>query len=215
VEIVVRGRNCEVTDGFRRHTEDKVNRLERLDNQLIRVDVEITEERNPRRAGESERVEITVLSRGPAIRAEAATADRYSALDIAMSKLETRMRRAASRRHDYRKGDAAARVEKLAAPGAALAAAAVKGTQSPSTGPSDGSGADPGSTEPWDNVTHAGGVIVREKTHEAEAMSLDQALYEMELLGHDFFLFVDESLGMPSVVYRRKGYDYGVIRLKD
>jgi hypothetical protein len=54
---------------------------------------------------------------------------------------------------------------------------------------------------------------VREKTHEAAPMSLDQALYEMELVGHDFFLFVDSGTQRPSVVYRRHAYDYGVIRL--
>ena len=54
---------------------------------------------------------------------------------------------------------------------------------------------------------------IREKEHAAEPMTLDQALYEMELVGHDFFLFPDAETGLPSVVYRRKGYDYGVIRL--
>ena len=45
-------------------------------------------------------------------------------------------------------------------------------------------------------------------------MSLDQALYEMELVGHDFFLFVDVATRVPSVVYRRRGWSYGVIHLK-
>ena len=55
--------------------------------------------------------------------------------------------------------------------------------------------------------------MIREKTHAAVPMSLDQALYEMELVGHDFFLFVDAGSGDPSVVYRRRGWSYGVIRL--
>jgi hypothetical protein len=55
--------------------------------------------------------------------------------------------------------------------------------------------------------------VVREKTHVAAPMTLDQALYEMELVGHDFFLFVDKESERPSVVYRRRGYDYGVITL--
>ncbi len=58
-----------------------------------------------------------------------------------------------------------------------------------------------------------GPLVVREKTHDAEPMTLDQALYEMELVGHDFYLFVDAESKAPSVVYRRKGYDYGVIHL--
>ena len=60
-----------------------------------------------------------------------------------------------------------------------------------------------------------GGLVVREKEHSAEPMTIDRALFEMELVGHDFFLFTDADSGRPSVVYRRKGYDYGVIRLAD
>ncbi len=56
-------------------------------------------------------------------------------------------------------------------------------------------------------------IVVREKTFEGEPMTLDEALFQMELVGHDFFLFADSESGRPSVVYRRKGYDYGVIRL--
>jgi hypothetical protein len=55
--------------------------------------------------------------------------------------------------------------------------------------------------------------VVREKTHRAQPMTLDQALYEMELVGHDFYLFMDSDSDCPAVVYRRRGYDYGVIRL--
>jgi hypothetical protein len=58
-----------------------------------------------------------------------------------------------------------------------------------------------------------GPLVVREKVHPAAPMTLDQALYEMELVGHDFFLFVDKESERPSVVYRRRGYDYGVITL--
>ena len=63
-------------------------------------------------------------------------------------------------------------------------------------------------------VLGEGPMVVREKTHSAAPMTLDQALYEMELVGHDFFLFVDKETEMASVVYRRRGYDYGVIRLE-
>ena len=58
-----------------------------------------------------------------------------------------------------------------------------------------------------------GPLVVREKFHAAVPMTIDQALFEMELVGHDFFLFTDEKSSMPSVVYRRRGYQYGVIRL--
>ena len=63
-------------------------------------------------------------------------------------------------------------------------------------------------------VQGEGPLVVREKMHAAPPMALDQALYEMELVGHDFYLFIDSDSGLPSVVYRRHGYDYGVIHLK-
>lgn len=63
-------------------------------------------------------------------------------------------------------------------------------------------------------VTGDGPMVVRRKTHRASPMSLDQALYEMELVGHDFYLYVDAETSDPCVVYRRHGYDYGVIRLE-
>jgi hypothetical protein len=55
--------------------------------------------------------------------------------------------------------------------------------------------------------------VIRTKDHYAEPMTIEQALYEMELVGHDFFLYVDAACGKPSVVYRRRGWNYGVIRL--
>jgi len=58
-----------------------------------------------------------------------------------------------------------------------------------------------------------GPVVLREKVHAATPMTIDQALLEMELVGHDFFLFHDSECDRFSVVYRRRGYDYGVIRL--
>lgn len=60
---------------------------------------------------------------------------------------------------------------------------------------------------------HQPGRVVRTKEHQATPMSVDDALYEMELVGHDFFLFYDKQSERPSVVYRRHAYDYGLIRL--
>ena len=56
-------------------------------------------------------------------------------------------------------------------------------------------------------------VVIRRKEFPSVSMSVDDALYHMELVGHDFYLFLDEESGKPSVVYRRKGWDYGVISL--
>jgi ribosomal subunit interface protein len=194
VEIVVRGRKTDVPDRFRQHVEDKLAKLAKYDNRLSRIDVEVTKETNPRLADEAERVEITARSKGPVIRAEAAAPERYAALDQAVSRLEARLRRAADRRQDRRKGGG------QAGPPPDLAALPLA---EPPAQPDEASTSE----------AEEAALIVRDKTHEAEPMSLDQALYEMELVGHDFFLFVDEASRLPSVVYRRRGYSYGVIRL--
>jgi hypothetical protein len=65
----------------------------------------------------------------------------------------------------------------------------------------------------YGRLAEDGPMFVREKVHRATPINLDQALYEMELVGHDFYLFVDADTEQPSVVYRRRAYDYGVIRL--
>ena len=198
MEIVVRGRKTEVPDRFRQHVADKLNRLTKYDDRLSRIDVEVTHESNPRLAAEAERVEITARSKGPVIRAEAAAQDRYAALDVAVARLEGRLRRAADRRRQRR---VRANGREVTVAGAE-APVAVEQVAAPS--------AEPGP----DTVAEHDRLVVREKTHHAAPMSLDQALYEMELVGHDFYLFVDETSRLPSVVYRRRGYQYGVIRLE-
>ena len=192
MDIVVKGRRMEVSDRFRSHVEDKLARVERLDPALQRVDVEVSKELNPRLSDRAYRVELTCRSRGPVIRAEAAAEDKLAALDVAMGRLESRLRKAADRRTD-RKHDRLATLEEVSTDGV--------------TADADGDDGDR-----W-GVVDDGPMVVREKTHTARPMSLDQALYEMELVGHDFFLFVDADSRHPSVVYRRHAYHYGVIRL--
>jgi ribosomal subunit interface protein len=220
VDIVFKGRRTGVPERFRQQASVKLAKIEKLDQKLIRIDVEISQERNPRQSGRRERVELTITHRGPAIRAEAAADDRYAALDLAIAKLESRLRRANDRR-DARNCDHAS-VRLMAADAAALAP-----MRQPQTAPMNGSSADEaaeavvgpdaaaGNADPVVPIEMEGDgpLIVREKSHPADPMTIDQALFEMELVGHDFFLFRDSGCGHASVVYRRRGYDYGVIRL--
>jgi ribosomal subunit interface protein len=199
VDIVVKGRHCEVPDRFRKHVAEKLSKLEKLDPKIIAVDVEVSKEHNPRLAEQSDRLEITCRSRGPAIRAEAAAADPYAALDIAWGRLESRLRRVADRRRVHHKGKSPVSVSSATA---SLSSSAAAAAMLPDSVGDAALGAD------------TGPMVIREKVHEASAMTLDQALYEMELVGHDFYLFVDKDSGRPSVVYRRRGYDYGVIGLQ-
>lgn len=219
MNIVFKGRHTDVLDRFRNHATAKLAKLGKLDSRAIRIDVEVSAERNPRQSPRRERVELTVSSRGPAIRAEAAAEDRYAALDLALSKLESRLRRAADRRKCRHGAHAAVRVIDL--PAANAAEAGVPGAEPERAVPED----DAETAEVVEGERLAledvvpiqaegdGPLVVRAKYHVARPMSIDQALFEMELVGHDFFLFRDTQDGRPSVVYRRRGYQYGVIRL--
>jgi ribosomal subunit interface protein len=196
MELVVRGRNVVVPDHYRQHVADKLEKIERYDHKIIRTDVELQHERNPRQTGRCQHVEITCRTRGPVVRTEACAEDFYKALDLAAERLERRFRQAADRRrvHHGRRTP-------------------------PSITDFVTAGALPTETVPEtveDESAYDGpGRVVREKEHTAKAMSVDQALFEMELVGHDFFLFSDVDSGRPTVVYRRHAYDYGLIRLAD
>ncbi|MGC5018346.1 ribosome hibernation-promoting factor, HPF/YfiA family [Micromonospora sp. DT47] len=208
MDIVVKGRNVEVPDHYRVHVAEKLAKIERYDHKLIRVDVELFHERNPRQSDTCQRVEITCVSRGPVIRAEACTSDFYSALDAAIAKLDTRLRRAADRRRVHRGRHAPLSV---AAATAGLPVAGLDGVAARSAGTAtavaerDEDPDDQYDDQPWH--------LARAKVHPAEPMTVDDALFQMELVGHDFYLFHDKESGRPSVVYRRHAYDYGIISL--
>lgn len=204
MEVVVTGRHCEISERFREHAAEKLTRLEKHDHRIMRVHVEVDCEPNPRQHDRSTHVELTAFSKGPVIRAEAAADDKMGALDLALDKMASQMRRAADRRRVHRGQKTPVSVGQALAgstePQAPTAEEELTTTvQERQVGPIA--------------VTGDGPLVVREKTHPASAMTLDQALYEMELVGHDFYLFVDKESERPSVVYRRRGYDYGVISL--
>jgi ribosomal subunit interface protein len=239
MDIIFKGRRTDVQERFRSYASAKLNRIAKLAHKAIRVDVEVSAERNPRQSGRRERVELTILSRGPAIRAEAAADDRFAALDRALAKLEERLRRSRDRRKSARHGASGA--GRVPGPRSAAAAADLAAERAvPSyaeaspwdlgTPGSSGNGAEPGERTPAEPAAEDdlaeeaagvvpiqmegdGPVVVREKFHAAAPVSVDQALFQMELVGHDFYLFRDEQCGLPSVVYRRHGYQYGLIRL--
>jgi ribosomal subunit interface protein len=214
VDIVVKGRNVEVPDHYRQHVMEKLARAERYDQKLIRIDVELFHEPNRRQAQTCQRVEITVKTRGPVIRSEAAASDFYSALDTAITKLENRLRRAADRRRVHHGRRTPVSVASATAELPAQLSASM--WQSPSSTSSTQNGAgleERGSVAVLDEWEDGPCRIVRTKEHPGEPMTVDDALFEMELVGHDFYLFNDKDTGRPSVVYRRKGYDYGVISL--
>ena len=238
MEIVVTGRNVEVPEHFRVHVAEKVERLERYDHKIVGLEVELFHERNRRQLKNCQRVEITGRGCGPVARAEACAQDFYSALDAAIAKLESRLRRS----HDRRRITARRSTVLVGRGGQTMLLDAPPDVDVPGPRDSVDGAVDPdldrvldgiaaempagpaGAPDVMDDPTveldddaetdeHRPGQIVRRKVHTAHPMSVDDALSRMELVGHDFYLFADAETGAPSVVYRRKGYDYGVIRL--
>ena len=238
MDIIFKARHTDVRERFRTHASAKLVKIEKLDGKAIRIDVQVTAERNPRQADRRERVELTVTSRGPAIRAEAAADDRFAAFDLAFDKLESRLRRACDRRKGRHGAHAAVRLTDmpeadlasdaelpairlgrggglLASNGAQAMAAMAAAADTADVAAAEAEPAGDETREVEIDMQGEGPLVVREKFHAAVPMSIDQALFEMELVGHDFFLFTDAGCDMPSVVYRRRGYQYGVIRLME
>ena len=204
MDIVVTGRQSAVPDRYREHVEEKVSKAASLAPRTQRIEVVLNHEPNRRQAKASERIEITCYGKGPVIRAEACAEDKYAALDLAMDKLLERLRR----RNDRRKVSRGHRTpESVAQATARFDAAQLEEELAthPEATPAESNGhADRFVDSP---------IEVREKVHASVPMTLEQALQEMELVGHDFYLFHDSDTDRPSVVYRRRGWSYGVIHL--
>ncbi|MET0952874.1 MAG: ribosome-associated translation inhibitor RaiA [Aeromicrobium sp.] len=203
MEIVVNGRNSEISERFRERVEEKLSRLQKYDSRqkISRVEVEVTHEKNPRQHETAAKVEMTLRSKGPAVRAEASSTDQHSALDSAIDKLESRLRRAADRKRIHHGDKTPTSVAEATSnvPSDDLLLDDPDAIPTRMAGPIEVQGDCP--------------LVVREKTHTGVPMTLEQAMYEMELVGHDFYLFLEKDSMRPSVVYLRRGYDYGVIHL--
>ena len=203
MEIVVTGRHTQISDRFRAHLDDKLAKVPQLAPRIQRIDVVVSHEPNKRQAKACDRVEITCHMKGPIVRAEACLDDKYAALDVALDKLMERLRRAQDRRRVHR----GRRVPESVAEATARI--------TPQDGqPAEGALAD--ESFDGDRFGELGNspIEVREKVHATTPMGLDQAVHDMELIGHDFYLYHDVDTDQPSVVYRRRGWSYGVIHLK-
>jgi ribosomal subunit interface protein len=203
MEVKITARNLTVSDRFREYVSDRTHKVEQLAHKVQALDIKVTRHDHSRNSGPEDQVELTVFEPGHVIRAEAHAGDKFAAFDIALGKLSERLRRAGDRRkghhgslgaselsaHDFaeldiRPADSDVLLGKVAVPAEPTA---------PDMGESP--------------------VVIRRKEFEATPMTVDDALYHMELIGHDFYLFQDSETGKPSVVYRRKGWNYGVITL--
>lgn len=191
LEIVIHGRHSNVSERFKQFVNDKVSRIERFSVPVHRIDVEVSHEANPRQHDRAYEVELTCSGSGPFLRAEAHASDKYAALELAYAKLEERFRRMHERRRSVRHQRPQLEADVLVAVN------------------------EPESEEVDDPtiVLESGPLVVRTKSIETAVMSVEQAVEAMELVGHDFFLFENEQSGLPSVIYRRRGYDFGLVEL--
>lgn len=211
MEFMITGRNLSVSDRFREYAGEKLTKIEQLANKVQRVDVKVSKESKARTADTPLTVELTVLGRGPVIRAEAAASDKFAAFDLAYGKLLERLRRAKDKKKVHHGRHAPVAVNE--ATGSLIPVSSSEPIYAQSV---------PVAVEeklPYEieNDIPAGDspVLIRRKVFPATALSLDDAVDNMEMVGHDFYLFIDSATGIPSVVYRRKGWTYGVISLDD
>jgi ribosomal subunit interface protein len=215
MEFNISGRNLAVSDRFREYAEEKVSKIEQLGDKVQRLDAKVTKETNARNAESSMTVELTVLGRGPVVRAEACAADKFAAFDLAYGRLMERLRRARDRRKIHHGRHVPKAVHEATAP---LEPASTSVPLHEETSARAAQPAEPVEERTGyeiDNDIPAGDspVLIRRKVFPTLPMTLDDAVDNMELVGHDFYLFIDSATGSPSVVYRRRGWTYGVISL--
>jgi putative sigma-54 modulation protein len=190
VDIILRARNCDVPSKVKDEARRKVEHATRFFDRVMDVEVAFAEEHNPRIANRAS-VEITARTKGHTVRAVGAGEDHQEAADQAVARLERQLRRYKTRLVDRgRKPREDARVDHTGE----LPAVRVSRPAAPAA-PDD----DPAPE------------IVRRKRFELTAMHPDEAVLQLELLGHDFYLFTNAATGEPNVVYRRGGGDVGLI----
>ena len=215
MDTEISGRNLDITDRFREYALDRADRLDHLADRALVLEVKVSRH-NDKSAGPAgdDRVELTLIGPGPVVRSEARGGDKYAAFDAALAKLTERLRRAKDRRKIHRGQHRPASIRGAGGDrfsGTDVTPAGVAVLEAVTTG-----GIPVVDEEAGDDSGEAyTPVVIREKTFASTPMCVDDALYYMELVGHDFYLFIDRDTARPSVVYRRKGWDYGVIMLDD
>jgi ribosomal subunit interface protein len=212
MDITLIGRNVGITDRFRSYVEEKSERVEHLADRALVLEVRLCRHHETNGTAGDDRVEMTLIGPGPVIRAEAPGIDKFAAFDAALGKLMERIRRAKDRKkvhrghgdrlESLRKASTLEFVDQALQPADGAAIAAAEATDSAVDALAEER------TEGQDSP-----IVIRRKSFPAEALTVEEAVDRMELVGHDFFLFIDVETGEPSVVYRRVGWSYGVIAL--
>jgi ribosomal subunit interface protein len=209
MEVNITARNLAVSDRFRQYVADRTHKVEQLAHKVESLQIKVTRHDHSKSAGTEDQVELTVYEPGNIVRAEAQAGDKFAAFDIALGKLSERLRRAADRRKVHHGRHGSIGTSELTANDFAeldihgADADLLLGKAKPESSSEQQSGPDLGQSP----------VVIRRKEFADKPMSVEDALDNMELLGHDFYLFHDAETDKASVVYRRKGWNYGVITL--
>lgn len=214
METNIVGRNLGITDRFRDYATEKAEKVASMADKALALEIKVSRHSEKNGAGGPDRVELTLIGKGPVVRAEADGSDKYAAFDVALGRLLERIRRAKDRKKVHRGGNhRPTSLHEASSTGFSvvdITPASSETLERVRTGaiPVVGEGALAEDVE--EDYTP---VVIRRKVFESAPMTVDDALYFMELVGHDFYLFQDAESLRPSVVYRRKGWDYGVIEL--
>ena len=211
MDISINGRNAGITDRFRQYATEKAEKISHLADRALAFEVKVSRHSEKNGSNGDDRVELTLFGPGPLVRAESVGSDKYVAFDLALDKLVERIRRAKDRQKVHRGKRRPVSLHDASAGGFSvvdITPAAPEVLEKVRTGaiPVVGEAGEEDEAD-WSPV------VIRKKVFAATPMTVDDALYRMELVGHDFYLFIDAETDRPSVVYRRKGWDYGVIGL--
>ncbi len=183
MDISIRGKNIELTPALKDYIGEKVERLERYFDSINSVDVALTVERN-KSIEKTQRAEVTMRVNGTVIRAEEASVSMYSSVDIVVEKLERQLKKYKSKIYKSMRDRRGAKKGK----GVPIEAVPVE-----------------------ERVEEPEAYIARTKHVTLRPMTATEAALQMELLGHDFHLFLDPDNGSVNVVYRRRDGNYGLI----
>ncbi len=212
VEITVTGRNLGVTDRFREYAIEKADKIDHLADKAIAFEIKVSRHHETRGSSGDDRVELTLIGPGPLVRAESAGPDKYAAFDLAMAKLVERIRQSKDRKKVHRGKHRPVSLREASADGFRVVDIT---PASPEVIERVTTGSIPVVSAAEPEQADYSPVVIRRKVFPTTRMTVEDALDHMELVGHDFFLFIDAESDRPSVVYRRKGWDYGVIGLEE
>ncbi|MGN6502300.1 MAG: ribosome hibernation-promoting factor, HPF/YfiA family [Pseudolysinimonas sp.] len=208
MDITITGRGVGIPDRFEDYATEKADKVAQLAPKALALEIKVIRHHETNGTTGDDRVELTLIGPGPIVRAEASAGDKYAAFDIALDKMLERIRQAKDRKKVHRGQHRPVSLHEATSNGRVMdvVPASADVIEAVSTGSIPT--AEPEEQE-WSPV------VIRHKVFPAARMTPEDAVDHMELVGHDFFLFIDASSDRPSVVYRRNGWNYGVIGLEE